>query len=138
MLGYAISLNIKLFWFILNIVEHDFVELLLLCLRDRRLAELLQDSQYKTVEDADEDGEDAEIEMDEETEILENMAQRAPRPTFHLLRLCDVSSALQSPIAETLDEQNYETAQTLGCEGWQNLMLACEKQREKSKGQTIL
>ncbi|CAL1137851.1 unnamed protein product [Cladocopium goreaui] len=54
-----------------------------------RLAELLQDSQYETVEDADEDGEDAEIEMDEETEILENMAQRAPRPTFHLLRLCD-------------------------------------------------
>ena len=96
----------------MNIVEHYFVELLLLCLRDRRLAELLQDSQYETVEDADEDGEDAEIEMDEETEILENMAQRAPRPTFHLLRLCDVSSALQSPIAETLDEQNYETAQT--------------------------
>eukprot|EP00435_Cladocopium_sp_Y103_P066927 s923_g29.t1 len=54
-----------------------------------RLAELLQDSQCETVEDADEDGEDAETEMDEQMEILENMAQRAPRPTFHLLRLCD-------------------------------------------------
>ena len=56
-------------------------------------------------------------------EILASVPQRAPRPTFHLLRLCDVSAALADPSAgDQVLEQNADTVQKLGLESWTRLM----------------
>lgn len=92
----------------------------------RRLAEWLQ----AEADEADESEGEEDEEEDEELNQIESMAQRAPRPTFHLLRLSDVSRALSDASAgDTVTEQNLVTAREIGVEGWQELMQACEEKK---------
>eukprot|EP00439_Symbiodinium_sp_Y106_P059916 s348_g8.t2 len=95
------------------------------------LAELLeaQGGDVQGVEEVDEQLEDLEESEDLDSSEIESDAalasipQRAPRPTFHLLRLCDVSAALADPLAgDQVLEQNVTTVQKLGIDGWQHLM----------------
>eukprot|EP00913_Durusdinium_trenchii_P001193 g1097.t1 len=64
-----------------------------------RLAEWLQ----AEADEADESEGEEDEEEDEELNQIESMAQRAPRPTFHLLRLSDVSRALSDASAGDTD-----------------------------------
>ncbi|CAJ1456237.1 unnamed protein product [Effrenium voratum] len=87
----------------------------------KRLTELLAE------DDSGLPPETAEEEEDE-LESVEGIAQRAPRPTIHLLRLCDLSNALAEgvEVGDRVLEQNALSAQELGYAGWQRLMSQCE------------
>ncbi|CAJ1363990.1 unnamed protein product [Effrenium voratum] len=87
----------------------------------KRLTELLAE------DDSDLPPETAE-EEEAELESVEGIAQRAPRPTIHLLRLCDLSNALAEgvEVGDRVLEQNALSAQELGYAGWQRLMSQCE------------
>ncbi|OLP99814.1 hypothetical protein AK812_SmicGene17579 [Symbiodinium microadriaticum] len=95
------------------------------------LAELLQEGEGdegegEVDEEFGEQLEDLEAESEDSTDsdaALASIPQRAPRPTFHLLRLCDVSAALADPSAgDQVLEQNVSTVQKLGIDGWQHMM----------------
>ena len=51
-----------------------------------------------------------------------NCTNRAPYPTFHLLREASIDRAVEVfPEAETIFERNIEVLETLGMDGWQAL-----------------
>lgn len=53
---------------------------------------------------------------------VENLSNRSPHPTLHLLREESVERAVAAfPQAETIYEKNIETLRALGVEGWAKL-----------------
>lgn len=56
-----------------------------------------------------------------------NFVQRAPRPTLHLLRLCDRDEALagNGPDLNELEMDNYNRAYNLGSDGMEELLRRC-------------
>jgi hypothetical protein len=52
----------------------------------------------------------------------ENLSNRSPYPTLHLLRESSIEAALATfPDADSIYERNIETLQKLGLEGWKKL-----------------
>lgn len=114
------------------------------------LAELLQEGEgdegeEEVDEEFGEQLEDLEAESEDSTDsdaALASIPQRAPRPTFHLLRLCDVSAALADPSAgDQVLEQNVSTVQKLGIDGWQHMMAEwqwpCEEPSEEDRKSVV-
>lgn len=59
-----------------------------------------------------------------EPDDAENLSNRSPFPTLHLLREDSVERAVAAfPEAETIYEKNIETLRALGAEGWAKLGL---------------
>lgn len=59
-----------------------------------------------------------------EPDAVENLSNRSPYPTLHLLREDSVERAVAAfPEAEAIYEKNIETLQALGAEGWAKLGL---------------
>jgi hypothetical protein len=57
-----------------------------------------------------------------EPDDVENLSNRSPHPTLHLLREDSVERAVEAfPEAEAIYEKNIETLQGLGVEGWLKL-----------------
>jgi uncharacterized protein len=57
-----------------------------------------------------------------EPDDVENLSNRSPYPTLHLLREDSVDRAVEAfPEAELIYEKNIETLRALGVEGWQRL-----------------
>ena len=55
---------------------------------------------------------------------IENLSNRSPFPTLHLLREDSVERAVEAfPEAESIYEKNIETLRALGAEGWTRLGL---------------
>ena len=53
---------------------------------------------------------------------IENYTNRAPYPTWHLIREASIDRAVQSfPDAEAIYSRNIQTLRTLGLTGWQQL-----------------
>jgi hypothetical protein len=53
----------------------------------------------------------------------ENLSNRAPYPTLHLLREASIDAAVAAfPDADTIYERNIETLRRLGFEGWRRLL----------------
>jgi hypothetical protein len=53
----------------------------------------------------------------------ENLSNRSPHPTLHLLREDSIDAAVAAfPEAESIYERNIETLRRLGVEGWRRLM----------------
>lgn len=53
---------------------------------------------------------------------VENLSNRSPHPTLHLLREASVDRAVAAfPDAESIYEKNIETLEALGAEGWARL-----------------
>jgi len=59
-----------------------------------------------------------------EPDDVENLSNRSPFPTLHLLREDSVERAVEAfPEAESIYEKNIETLRALGAEGWAKLGL---------------
>ena len=57
-----------------------------------------------------------------EPDDVENLSNRSPHPTLHLLREDSVERAVAAfPDAESIYEKNIETLRALGAEGWERL-----------------
>ena len=57
-----------------------------------------------------------------EPDDVENLSNRSPHPTLHLLREDSVDRAVAAfPEAESIYEKNIETLRALGAEGWERL-----------------
>ena len=57
-----------------------------------------------------------------EPDDAENLSNRSPHPTLHLLREDSVDRAVAAfPEAESIYEKNIETLRALGAEGWERL-----------------
>ena len=57
-----------------------------------------------------------------EPDDVENLSNRSPHPTLHLLREDSVERAVAAfPDAESIYEKNIETLRALGGEGWERL-----------------
>ena len=57
-----------------------------------------------------------------EPDDVENLSNRSPHPTLHLLREDSVERAVAAfPEAESIYEKNIETLRALGAEGWERL-----------------
>ena len=57
-----------------------------------------------------------------EPDDAENLSNRSPHPTLHLLREDSVDRAVASfPEAEMIDERNIQSLRALGAEGWERL-----------------
>ena len=55
---------------------------------------------------------------------IENVTNRSPYPTLHLLRESSIDRAVAAfPDAESIYERNIETVRRLGHEGWRKLLL---------------
>lgn len=53
----------------------------------------------------------------------ENLSNRSPYPTLHLLREASIDAAVAAfPEADTIYERNIETLRRLGVQGWRRLM----------------
>ena len=53
----------------------------------------------------------------------ENLSNRSPYPTLHLLREASIDAAVAAfPEADTIYERNIETLRRLGFEGWRRLL----------------
>lgn len=60
-----------------------------------------------------------------EPDAVENLSNRSPHPTLHLLREDSVERAVAAfPEAEAIYERNIETLRALGPDGWAKLGLA--------------
>lgn len=56
----------------------------------------------------------------------ENLSNRSPYPTLHLLREASIDAAVAAfPEADSIYERNIETLRRLGVEGWHRLMSRC-------------
>jgi hypothetical protein len=54
---------------------------------------------------------------------VENLSNRSPHPTLHLLREASIDEAVAAfPEAASIYERNIETLRRLGFEGWRGLM----------------
>ncbi|HEX3139226.1 MAG TPA: DUF1415 domain-containing protein [Rhizobacter sp.] len=62
-----------------------------------------------------------------EADDVTNATNRSPYPTLHLLREASVDRAVAAfPQAEAIYENNMQTLETLGAEGWARLMAQCK------------
>ncbi len=60
---------------------------------------------------------------DTEPDDADNLTNRAPYPTLHLIREASIDRAVESgDSAETIVERNLKTVRALGIEGWRRLL----------------
>jgi hypothetical protein len=59
---------------------------------------------------------------------IENVTNRSPYPTLHLLRESSIDRAVAAfPDAESIYERNIETVRRLGHDGWRKLLVENDK-----------